>query len=79
MNTELLVKMANDISLFFASESAPAQAANDVATHLKRFWEPRMRRQIVTHYEEHHGEGLSDLARQAVARLAAESKPTTPA
>ena len=79
MNTELLVNMTNEISMFFASESAPAQAANDVATHLRRFWEPRMRRQIVTHFEEHRGEGLSDLARQAVALLAAESKPTTPA
>ncbi len=74
MNIELLVKMANEISMFFASESAPAQAANDVATHLRRFWEPRMRRQIVSHYEEHQGEGLNDLARRAVALLAADSR-----
>ena len=78
MNTELLVKMANEISMFFASESASTEAANDVATHLKRFWEPRMRRQIIAHCEEHHGEGLTDLARQAVALLAAESKPSNP-
>ena len=78
MNTELLVKMANEISMFFASESASTEAANDVATHLKRFWEPRMRRQSIAHCEEHHGEGLTDLARQAVALLAAESKPSNP-
>lgn len=74
MNIELLVKMANEISQFFATESAPAQAANDVATHLRRFWEPRMRRQIVSYYEEQRGEGLDDLARQAVALLAGEAK-----
>lgn len=74
MNIELLVKMVNEISMFFASESPPQQAANDVATHLRRFWEPRMRHQIVSHYEERRGEGLNDLARQAVALLAAESR-----
>ena len=74
MNIELLVKMANEISVFFASDSPPSQAAQDVATHLRRFWEPRMRRQIVSHYEERQGEGLNDLARQAVALLAAESR-----
>ncbi len=74
MNIELLVKMANEISMFFATESAPPQAANDVATHLRRFWEPRMRHQIVTYYEKEHGEGLTDLARQAVALLAADSR-----
>jgi formate dehydrogenase subunit delta len=74
MNIELLVKMANEISLFFASGSAPTQAARDVATHMKRFWEPRMRRQIVTYYEKGQGEGLNDLAREAVALLAAEAR-----
>lgn len=74
MNIELLVKMANEISMFFESESEPAQAANDVATHLRRFWEPRMRRQIVTYCKEHDGEGLHDLTRRAVALLAADPR-----
>ncbi len=72
MNIERLVSMANEISVFFASESPPGQAAHDVAEHLHRFWEPRMRRQIIAHLEEHAGAGLSDLARQAVQALAAE-------
>ncbi len=73
MNIDLLVKMANDISAFFAAESAPEQAANDVASHLRRFWEPRMRRQIITHLEQHQGAGLDELARRAVAVLAAQA------
>ena len=71
MNIELLVKMANEISAFFATESPPDQAAQDVAQHLRRFWEPRMRRQIIAHVREHGGAGLTDLARRGVETLAA--------
>jgi formate dehydrogenase subunit delta len=71
MNIDLLIKMANDISSYFASEPDQEQAAKDVARHLRRYWEPRMRRQIVSHYEERRGAGLSDLAQRGVALLAA--------
>jgi formate dehydrogenase subunit delta len=72
MNTDLLVKMVNEISAFFAGESAPEQAPRDIATHLKRFWDPRMRREILAHLAK-GGAGLSDLGLRAVSVLAAES------
>ena len=72
MKIEYLVKMANEIGAFFASEPDPEQAANAVAGHLRRFWDPRMRAQIVAH-QAAGGAGLSDLARNAVAKLAAET------
>ena len=50
MRIERLVAMANDIGAFFAAEPDKAEAAKNVATHLKRFWDPRMRREIVAHY-----------------------------
>jgi formate dehydrogenase subunit delta len=71
MNIDLLIKMANEISAYFASEPDAEQAAQAVAGHLRRFWEPRMRRQIVSYYEERRGAGLSELALRAVALLAA--------
>ena len=71
MKIEYLVKMANEIGAFFASEPDSDQAASAVASHLRRFWEPRMRDQIVAHQVK-GGAGLSDLARKAVAQLAAE-------
>jgi formate dehydrogenase subunit delta len=71
MNTDLLIKMANEISAFFSGESGPEQAPKEVASHLRKFWEPRMRRQIVSHYEK-GAAGLSDIARTAVGLLAAE-------
>jgi formate dehydrogenase subunit delta len=72
MNVDHMVKMANEIGAFFAAESPPGQASKDVANHLKRFWDPRMRREIVAHYRL-GGAGLSDLALAAVGLLATES------
>ena len=75
MNIDLLIKMANEISAYFASEPDAEQAAKDVAAHLKRYWEPRMRRQIITYYEERRGAGLTDLAQRGVGLLAADERP----
>ena len=69
MNTERLVQMANDIAAYFAAEPDHAEAVAGVAIHLKRFWDPSMRRQIVAH-ERSGGAGLAPLAREGVVRLA---------
>jgi formate dehydrogenase subunit delta len=62
MDTANLVKMANRIGEFFAALPDAAEARAGIAGHLQRFWEPRMRRQIVAHVE-HGGEGLSEIVR----------------
>ena len=61
--------MANDIGAFWAAEPDKGQAARNVASHLRRFWDPRMRREIVAHYRD-GGAGLDDIVRSAVALLA---------
>jgi formate dehydrogenase subunit delta len=76
MNIERLVKMANDIGDFFAAEGDRAQAARDVASHFKRFWDPRMRAQIIAHVRQ-GGVGLSDHVRDAVNLLAEEKQAGT--
>jgi formate dehydrogenase subunit delta len=68
MDIERLVAMANDIASFFASEPDAESAAGQVANHLRKFWEPRMRAAIRRHLEA-GGAGLSALARQGVERL----------
>ena len=73
MNIDLLIKMANEIGEFFAGATGE-QAARDVANHLKRYWDPRMRAQMIGYYEQRQGAGLSVLARSAVALLAADAK-----
>ncbi|TLZ23311.1 MAG: formate dehydrogenase [Gammaproteobacteria bacterium] len=71
MNIDLLIKMTNEIGDFFAGTAQPEEAARAVANHLKRYWEPRMRAQMLDYYQQRQGAGLSDLARSAVALLAA--------
>jgi len=78
MNIDLLIKMANEIGEFFAGTTDPEQAAREVANHLTRFWEKRMRAQIIRYYEERSGAGLSDLARSGVALLAAAATAAPP-
>jgi formate dehydrogenase subunit delta len=70
---ERLVAMANDIGMFFEADPDKAEAAKSIANHLKRFWDPRMRRQIVGHYRE-GGLGLKDSTRIAVGLLADETR-----
>jgi formate dehydrogenase subunit delta len=72
VRTERLVSMANDIGHFFAGAADEGEAAKSVANHLKRFWDPRMRRAIVAHYRE-GGAGLDPVVRSAIALLAASS------
>jgi len=78
MNIDLLIKMTNEISAYFASERDTDQAAKDVAAHLKRYWEPRMRRQMIIYYRERQGAGLNDLALRGVGLLAATEQSAAP-
>lgn len=71
MKSEDLVRMANQIAAFFAAYPEE-EAIASTAGHLKNFWEPRMRAELVAHVEA-GGEGLSDLALKAAKALAAES------
>ena len=64
-----LVTMANDIANYFGSEPDRAAAVAGVANHLRRFWEPRMREKIIAHLDA-GGAGMSELAREGVAKLA---------
>jgi formate dehydrogenase subunit delta len=69
MNVERLVAMANDIGNFFAGEPRPEDRVAGVANHLSRFWNARMRRQLIAYVREQGGRDLSDHVRQAVLGL----------
>jgi formate dehydrogenase subunit delta len=69
MNVHHLVTMANDICAFFRSEAGEQDAPKEVANHITRFWDPRMRSQIIDHAKS-GGEGLLPISRAAVLMLA---------
>jgi formate dehydrogenase subunit delta len=58
-----LVYMANQIATFFKSQPAN-EAAEGVAGHINKFWEPRMRRQLFEILEKEEN-GLDVLVLQA--------------
>jgi formate dehydrogenase subunit delta len=70
VNPEHLAEMVNDIAHFFAAEPDREAAVSGVSGHLKKFWDPRMRRQIVAYLRDQGGGELSELARAGVTRLA---------
>jgi formate dehydrogenase subunit delta len=71
LNIQNLVKMANSIGDFFAAWPDRQQACDEIASHLKRFWDPRMRAEIIAHVENTGGEGLDAIVVEAVRRLEA--------
>jgi formate dehydrogenase subunit delta len=68
MSPEKLVYMANQIGKFFASQGED-QAVSGTLDHIRKFWDPRMRAEIIAHVEA-GGRGLDAPALQAVEQLA---------
>lgn len=67
MLVDKLVYMANQIGKFFATQGED-KAVAATADHLMKFWDPRMRIEILAHLET-GGAGLDPLVRRAVERL----------
>ena len=62
-----MVHNANQIALYFASYPHE-QAVDGVLDHIKKYWEKRMRAQIMQ-YVAQGGAGLHELVVEAVKRL----------
>jgi formate dehydrogenase subunit delta len=67
MEAARLVHMANQIGQFFHAQGGDVAAG--IEDHLRKFWDPRMRREIVAHLAAGGG-GLDPDVRSAVERLA---------
>ncbi len=68
--------MANQIGKFFVSEDK-ATAVAGIADHLEKFWDPRMRAEIVA-YVERGGEGLDAPVSEAIRSLSGTPTATAP-
>ncbi len=65
MSPEKLVRMANQIATFFASQPGSDQAER-VAAHLKDFWGPEMRDELKACARGERARELDDLVRRAL-------------
>ena len=73
MDLHHLVKMANEIGAFFEAGGDRDEAVKSIATHLRNFWEPRMRNEIIAHAHK-GGADLHKIVREAVLSLEAPHK-----
>ncbi|WP_421725318.1 formate dehydrogenase subunit delta [Bauldia sp.] len=62
-----LVYMANQIGRFFVTADR-ATAVEGIADHLRRFWDPQMRAEIIA-YVDQGGDDLDPPVREAVEAL----------
>lgn len=66
MNVEPLVRMANQIGAFFEAMPDRPEALEGIALHIKKFWDPRMRRQLLAYMDGPDTSGLSLTVREAL-------------
>lgn len=66
MDIQNLVGMANRIGQFFESFSDRDEALAGIGNHIHKFWEPRMRHELLRHFDEHAGEGLLPIVIEAL-------------
>lgn len=71
MSPDKLAYMANQIGKFFASQRASSEVAG-IEDHIRKFWDPRMRRDLLAHLDE---VTLDAPVREAMERLKGEAAP----
>jgi formate dehydrogenase subunit delta len=66
MNRDHLIHMANQIGVFFESMPDHAEAVEGIATHLKNFWDPRMRREFLQLVDSDGSAGINAMVLEAM-------------
>jgi formate dehydrogenase subunit delta len=66
MEIHKLITMANQIGGFFEAMPDRAQALQDIAGHIKRNWDPRMRRELMQYLDEQAGRELKAIVLEAL-------------
>ncbi|OHC62183.1 MAG: formate dehydrogenase [Rhodocyclales bacterium GWA2_65_20] len=69
MKLDTLIRMANQIGAFFEAMPDREQAVMDIASHLRRTWDPRMRTQLLATLGGADEAKLKAVVRDAVKAL----------
>lgn len=70
MSSDNLIKMANQIGQYFATEPDKAQAVRGVYQHMKNFWTPAMCRDLLAWETKHPDAALHPLVLEALKEFA---------
>jgi formate dehydrogenase subunit delta len=61
-----LIRMANQIGVFFESMPDRQEALEGIATHLKKFWDPRMRQAFLVQVDSAPEQEISAIVLAAI-------------
>lgn len=75
MDIDNLVRMANQIGGFFSAYPDRNEALEGIATHIQKFWEPRMRVLILDHLSPEKTPDMLPMVREALTQHAAQLRP----
>ena len=75
MDIHNLVHMANQIGEFFSAYPDRNEAMEGIATHIRKFWEPRMRLKLFESIDQGQTGELSELVAQSLALHRASLQP----
>nr|WP_315237975.1 formate dehydrogenase subunit delta [uncultured Albidiferax sp.] len=77
MNSDHLIHMANQIGDFFQTMPEREEALDDLATHIRKFWEPRMRRTLLAALDTEEAQGMHEIVQAALRKHRADLQPAT--
>ena len=77
MSPDRLIYMANQIGKFFQTQGHD-KAVPGIAEHIRKFWDPRMRKMIFAHLDA-GGAGLMPNALEALTTLKQQASTRSPA
>jgi formate dehydrogenase subunit delta len=72
MDIHNLITMANRIGQFFESFSDRAEALEGISNHIHKFWEPRMRRALLSYVDSGAAGDLLPIVVEAIKTHRAE-------
>ena len=75
MHLENLVSMANQIGQFFSAYPDRQEAIDGIATHIHKFWEPRMRMRLIEAVTAGHTQDLMPLVSDSIKTHQNKLKP----
>jgi formate dehydrogenase subunit delta len=75
MNEQHLIEMANRIGEFFESMPDRDEALSGISEHIRSFWEPRMRRVILSALDNASASTMREIVREALTLRRAELEP----
>ncbi|MET3819033.1 MULTISPECIES: formate dehydrogenase subunit delta [Burkholderia] len=79
MDNGHLIDMANQIGAFFESMPDREEALTGIAEHIRRFWEPRMRRALLAALDDPSSAAAQRAAPIVLAAIAAHRASLIPA